>query len=278
MSEKTVLVWDDDLELVRNLSHRLEAIGLNVVETPDSMHVLRDAKRTMPSLILIGVDAPDCTSLSAFDLLAGDEQLSSVPIVAMSARNDAQVEQLVSSFGAHCVVKNDQLWESLKTLVTKLLDLANVTAGTQSTAEQIAPWYYPNTRPKILSIDDDEEISQFLKTRLKPYGLNVVHAFSGMQGFWTAIVERPDVVITDLGMPDADGNYVFRRLRMHPFTKDTPVIVLSGQRNPSIKREMLSIGVDGFLTKPIVLDELLGILRRHVPLIERDSTAAPLRC
>jgi two-component system, OmpR family, response regulator RpaA len=123
----------------------------------------------------------------------------------------------------------------------------------------------PLKRPKILCIDDDPRISDALGLRLERYGIDVIAAFQGMQGFWTALDARPDAVICDLVMPGGEGNYIVSRFKSHALTKDVPVMVLTGHRNPAVKRQMLSLGVSAYLTKPLVLDELLRELRAVWP-------------
>jgi DNA-binding response OmpR family regulator len=120
----------------------------------------------------------------------------------------------------------------------------------------------------ILCIDDDPDISKAIKLRLAPYGVEVLRAFSGMQGFWTALDSHPDLILIDLAMPDGDGNYIFGRLRSHPLTQNVPVIILSGQVNPGIKRTMLSQGVSAYLTKPLDFPDLIRALRAHVRLAD----------
>jgi len=127
----------------------------------------------------------------------------------------------------------------------------------------------PSTGPrklKVLCIDDDPEITKAIKLRLEPHGVEVVRAFDGMQGYWTALDTRPDVIICDMIMPDGEGNYLFARFRSHSLTKDVPIIILTGAANPALKRQMLSVGVDAYLAKPLVFDELLSELRRLAPL------------
>ncbi len=122
------------------------------------------------------------------------------------------------------------------------------------------------TLPKIISIDDDPEISAVLKLRLEPYGVEVFRAFSGMHGYWTCLDLLPDVIISDLNMNDGDGGYLLHRLRTHSLTEKTPVIILTGQTNPAVRRQLLSQGAAAYLTKPFVMDELLEQLRPLVAL------------
>ncbi|HWA99276.1 MAG TPA: response regulator, partial [Pirellulales bacterium] len=120
--------------------------------------------------------------------------------------------------------------------------------------------------PVVLCIDDDPDISKIIRLRLAPYGIEVRRAFKGMQGYWTSLDIKPDVIISDMVMPDGEGNYLYSRLQSHPLTKDIPFIVLTGQQDSGLRRKMLSMGVDAYLSKPIVFDELLAQLRRHIAL------------
>ncbi len=120
--------------------------------------------------------------------------------------------------------------------------------------------------PKVLCIDDDPDFSRAVKLRLEPYGVDVIRAFSGEQGFWMGLDERPDVIITDLKMPDGEGNYVLGRFRGHPLTENIPIIVMTSNANPGVKRQMLGIGAEAYLTKPLVFDELLRELRQYLTL------------
>lgn len=123
-------------------------------------------------------------------------------------------------------------------------------------------------RPRIHSIDDDADISRVIKMRLEQYGVDVIRSFSGMQGFWTSLDMKPDVIITDLVMPDGDGNYIFSRLQEHPLTREVPVIVLTGQHNSGLRRQLLGMGAAAYLTKPIDFKLLLDTLRKYIPLLQ----------
>jgi DNA-binding response OmpR family regulator len=120
--------------------------------------------------------------------------------------------------------------------------------------------------PRVLCIDDDPEISKLLKLRLAEHGVDVLRAFNGMQGYWTALDMRPEVIILDLQMPDGHGNYIVGRLKMHPLTAKIPILVLTGKNTPATQRLLFAQGIDGYLTKPLDFNALLEYLRQHIPL------------
>ncbi|MCA9217524.1 MAG: response regulator [Planctomycetales bacterium] len=123
--------------------------------------------------------------------------------------------------------------------------------------------------PKILCIDDDPEISSSLSIRLAPYDVEVLRAYHGMNGFWLAMTERPDVVITDMKMPQGDGDYIVECLRRNSDTQSIPVIVLTGCRDVATRKKMMALGVTAFFTKPAPFEELVEALSSVIDLREK---------
>ncbi len=128
-------------------------------------------------------------------------------------------------------------------------------------------------RPRILCVDDDPNVSRALAAQLRPFGLDVIWAFSSAQGYWTGLDVRPDLIIIEMRTPDGDGNHLFRRFQSHPLTEGVPVIVLTSETNPAMRREMLSLGVAAYFLKPWDAQELLAEVAAHVPLVEACRSA-----
>ena len=123
-------------------------------------------------------------------------------------------------------------------------------------------------RPKVLCIDDDPEVSRALGIRLGNHNVEVLRAFHGMQGFWLALTEKPDLIITDLRMPQGEGDYVVECLKGNADTRHIPVFVLTGRRDKNLQRRMQNLGVDDYFLKPIDFDLLRDHLKRFIPLAE----------
>jgi two-component system, OmpR family, KDP operon response regulator KdpE len=110
-------------------------------------------------------------------------------------------------------------------------------------------------RPAILVCDDEEPIRQILRAQLTARGYFVHEASTGNEVLSAVPALRPDVIILDLGLPDADGTEVIQRLRL---SSKTPVIVLSVRAVAADKIAALDAGADDYLTKPcqpVELDE-----------------------
>lgn len=120
--------------------------------------------------------------------------------------------------------------------------------------------------PQVLCVDDDPAIHTALQLRLRDYDVEVSQAFYGMQGVSEAVRSQPDVIVMDLAMPNGDGLYVVECLRNNPATCSIPIVMLSGMRDPSLKRQAFDNGADAFLTKPIAFTDLVEELRNHIDL------------
>lgn len=111
---------------------------------------------------------------------------------------------------------------------------------------------------RILVIDDEISIRRMLQVLLEGAGHTMISAVDGSHGLHALALDKPDLVILDLGLPDIDGLEVLRRLREWT---SVPVLVLSARPDPADKVSALDLGADDYLTKPFDAPELLARLR-----------------
>lgn len=120
-------------------------------------------------------------------------------------------------------------------------------------------------KPAVLVIDDEVQIRRLLDLTLGSNGYKVILAENGDEGIRRAGMDKPDVIVLDLGLPDVDGTAVLRRVREW---STVPIIILSVRNaEPEIIR-CLDAGADDYLVKPFRTGELLARLRsaiRHRP-------------
>jgi DNA-binding response OmpR family regulator len=130
-----------------------------------------------------------------------------------------------------------------------------------------------NRAPRVLVVEDDEDIAQALQRSLRMEGYEVRSAADGAAALEHARGFAPDLVILDLGLPEIDGIEVAKRLRDGD---DVPILILTARDALESRVEGLDAGADDYLLKPFERQELLArmraLLRRRPP---RGS--APLR-
>ena len=128
----------------------------------------------------------------------------------------------------------------------------------------------------ILVVDDEANLRTMLRVYLEQEGYRVVEAADGRMALYLARVEKPDLVVLDLMMPELNGTEFMRA-----FTKEanTPVIMLTAKIEDTDKILGLEVGADDYVTKPFSVRELLAriraVLRRtHKPAVEPDVLRA----
>jgi len=124
---------------------------------------------------------------------------------------------------------------------------------------------------KILVIEDDEVARELMRMALEKIGYQVTTAEDGVQGYDTAIFLRPDLIVTDIRMPAADGIHVVRRVRDTPLLEETPILVITafGDGHATFS---LQQGANAFEPKPLDPQSFLATVESL--LSERNTLRA----
>jgi two-component system, OmpR family, response regulator len=132
--------------------------------------------------------------------------------------------------------------------------------------------------PRVLVVDDEPNIRELVQVALKFHGCAVTVAATGRDALTMAAAEKPDLIVLDVVLPDADGFEVCRRLRADG--DNVPVIFLTARDTTSDTVTGLTIGGDDYITKPFSVEALVAriraVLRRTAPRDAPDpgSTAS----
>lgn len=128
---------------------------------------------------------------------------------------------------------------------------------------------------KILIVEDDESIREFLDLFLKSYGYSPIHACDGYEGLLIFEKENPALVLMDSMMPNFDGISATKEIRK---VSNVPIIFISCKKDSSDIIEGLEAGADDYVTKPFQIDELIARIRsnlRRAPLFNRSRNETP---
>jgi two-component system, OmpR family, KDP operon response regulator KdpE len=112
--------------------------------------------------------------------------------------------------------------------------------------------------PTVLVIDDEPPIRRLLRTTLTAAGYRVAEAETAAAGLRSLAVEKPDLVILDLGLPDHSGIELIAEIRR---ASQVPIVVLSARHDERAKVAALDLGADDYVAKPFGMAELMARLR-----------------
>ena len=115
-----------------------------------------------------------------------------------------------------------------------------------------------NLMKKILVVDDEDDILHFLELVLHEKGYEVATALGGQEALTKAELERPDLILLDIMMPQMDGWEVLKLLRVDENTASIPVAMLSARTEARDRVQGLQEGAVDYICKPFSLQELLG--------------------
>jgi diguanylate cyclase (GGDEF)-like protein len=131
-------------------------------------------------------------------------------------------------------------------------------------------------RERILVVDDDPDILQFVRMNLELEGFTADTAEGGRQALDEAKAKPPDLVLLDVMMPEMDGLTVLRRLRQMPATANVPVIILTAKALAEDRVRGLDLGADDYITKPFDLEELVARVRTVLRRAQQMRDLSPL--
>ncbi|MDX5384079.1 MAG: response regulator [Rhodobacterales bacterium] len=114
----------------------------------------------------------------------------------------------------------------------------------------------------VLAIDDSRTIRTLLRQALEEAGFEVHCAEDGLQGLEKFGEIKPDVVVTDINMPNLDGFGVISRLRNGEGSSTVPILVLTTESSPELKGRARDLGATGWIVKPFDDAMLVSVLRR----------------
>ena len=119
---------------------------------------------------------------------------------------------------------------------------------------------------KILLVEDDPMISDILSRRLNLEGYEVITAPDGIRGVQRARIDRPDLIVMDMGLPVVNGWQATHRIRSMPVTRAIPIIALTAFAMRDDRAKCMAVGCDEYETKPVDITRLIqkiqGLLKR----------------
>lgn len=137
-------------------------------------------------------------------------------------------------------------------------------------AEAVSRWTqptssngHPPSKPMILLIDDEPELTQVIAYRLLANGYDVMTAISGEDALEKMARQRPDAIVLDILLPGLDGNQVAECLQHNAQTRTIPVLFLTSlAQQEEVERNNYRMGDRFMLSKPFTTEQLLGLLER----------------
>jgi CheY-like chemotaxis protein len=128
MSDRTILIADDDVGLVRLLRISLEALGVRILQAHDAMYALTVIHKSPPDLVILDVTMPAGNGISVCEMLASDPRLAHLPVIILTGDSSQATLVRCQKMRAHRVVKGSQAINEVRRLVCRLLSIKDADA------------------------------------------------------------------------------------------------------------------------------------------------------
>lgn len=127
--------------------------------------------------------------------------------------------------------------------------------------------------PLVLIVEDNERNMKLLRDVLRATGYRTLEASTGWQALMLAAEHQPALVLMDVRLPDMDGGKALGRLRIDERTASIPVLAVTAQAMKGDRERFSEAGFDGYLSKPLDMDELLAAVEQLCRMSAADGGA-----
>ena len=244
-----IMVVDDDPQISQLFQHRLEDEGYQVTIQSTSQDLVETVKQVKPDLITLDL-LMDVDGLHVLEKLKASPETSEIPVVVISVVPESEKGL---ALGAADYLTKPVDREALLNSVERIFDQLEQTKMGR----------------KILVVDDDKDIANWLKHALIYYGFDVSTAFDGYQCLDAVAQAIPDLILLDMMMPRMDGATTIRKLRDDDRSRHIPIIVLSANppKEGEERAQLIGAGVKKFLKKPVPIEDVVVEIGKHLHTI-----------
>jgi PAS domain S-box-containing protein len=243
----TVLIIDDDPIVCELLQNYINKLGFQVIIAKNGKEGLRLAKLRKPHAITLDVMMPGMDGWMVLSELKNDPELAKIPVIMLSLIEDKSIGYSLGA--AEYLTKPINRDELNRVLRKYLTDEVNL--------------------QKILVVEDDDVTRNLIKTMLQKVGWQVELSENGKSALRHLLHSRPDLILSDLMMPEMDGFELIEKIRKEPSLRKIPVVVLTAKDMSNEERNLLNQRVEKIFQKgDYRREELLNEIRECLSKIK----------
>jgi response regulator RpfG family c-di-GMP phosphodiesterase len=235
-----VLIVDDSSILREVFTKELAPLGINVTVAVDGQRALETAKSTPFDMIITDIDMPN---MNGFDLcinLKKNPFTKAIPVIMLSSLDSETNIEHGFKVGAAAYVSKARAGEDLRECVKDIL--------------QKALFLREQT---VLVVDDSPLIINIVKDGLIQAGFQVITAENGKIALEKLKTHKPDLIISDMSMPEMDGITLCSTLQADSSFSGIPFVVMSTSNDRAVMRRMIQRGACAFLVKPFNIEQVV---------------------
>lgn len=272
----SILVIEDDPASLELMVYLLGAHGHRTTAAGRGDEGLAAARATAPDLVVCDIQLPGKDGYAIVGELKADAATRAIPVVAVTALAMVGDRERVLAAGFDAYVSKPIDPATFVTQIEPLLRQEQRTGQRHSPAASEAIRPSLRFRGTILAVDDSSVNLDLMSSIFEPLGYRVLRAENVAAGMQLARQEAPQVIVSDIGLPEADGLAFLGSLAADPALRAIPVIMITATHaRPRIRKQAIALGAARFLVRPLdshlLLREVEACLRTPPAQEERHG-------
>jgi response regulator RpfG family c-di-GMP phosphodiesterase len=235
-----ILVIDDSAVIRKSVSKLLEEAGAEVTTAEDGEQGLEIALSKPFDLIITDVEMPKMGGYALCLKLKNNSATRSIPIIILSTQDSDEAIDRGFQSGATAYVSKSEATSVLKKTIEKVVNKASF-----------------KQERTVLVVDDSKTIRFLVEKGLSEAGFHVLTATNGKEGFDMVKIRPPDLILSDINMPEMNGIDFCKKVKANPEWATVPFVVMSSHSERSLVRGMMDQGATTYIVKPFNLDQLV---------------------
>ncbi|MGH8076174.1 MAG: response regulator, partial [Lysobacter sp.] len=263
---KRLLVVEDDAHERLSIEELIHHDDLEIDSVGSGEDALERLRRGGYDCVVLDLRLPDMSGFDLLDKIQAEPAMRDVPIVVftgkeLTAEEDQQLKHAAKSVVIKGVESPERLLDETALLLHRVI--GNLPAAKQRMVQQLHESDDALKNKRVLVVDDDVRNIFALSSVLERHGLDVLTAGNGQEAIEKVAEDGDiDLVLMDIMMPGMDGYDTMRAIRAKPESRSLPIVALTAKAMKGDREKCLEAGASDYLAKPVVTDQLLGVLRQ----------------
>jgi PAS domain S-box-containing protein len=259
---QNILVVEDNEAAIIQLTDILQAQGYRLQVAHNGREALAQIGQSVPDAMILDLMMPEVDGFAVLQAIREVPRSSKVPVLILTAKHVTRDElSFLKSNNIHQLIqKGDINRDGLLAAVAGMLAPPPATPATPAAPSRQRRLSRPG-KPLVLVVEDNPDNLRTARALLAD-DYQVIEATDGRTGVEQARTHQPDIILMDIGMPVLDGLQALEEIRADERLRPTPVLAVTASAMKGDRESILAHGFDGYLSKPIDRDELMGLMQQ----------------
>lgn len=266
-SYRRALIIDDSPTMISQYIRYYSEMGIETITSMQGYGAVEKAIIDQPDIIILDIMLPDISGWEVLRQLKAEPPTQKIPILVVSVADDIQ---RAITLGATAVLEKPINRQQLQAAMRQML-VSRIARQTDSLIADMQRITAVSAK-HILIVEDNEANIRTLSDYLKAKGYEISVSRSGEEVVEMATAVKPDIILMDIQLPRRNGLDVIKEVRQSTRLKNVPIIAVTALAMPGDHEACIQAGASAYISKPVVLKELVNLIESTVKKMEIERS------